>query len=454
MTADAPTRAPAGAQGAPPDPAPPAARHGRAAVVFIFVTVMLDMMALGMVAPVLPRLVAELLVGTQLSGKLAHHLPQGTVSTAAVIFGLFNTVFALMQFFFSPLIGSLSDRFGRRPLILASNIGLGLNYALMAWAPNLWWLFLGRVISGITGASFGTASAYIADVTPVDKRAGAFGLLGAAFGVGFMFGPALGGLLGEISPRLPFIVAAGFSVANALYGLIVLPESLPQALRSGFSWKRANPVGALVLLRRHPELQSMAGVLFLSNLAQVSLPSIVVLYVSHRYGWTPGAIGLTLAMVGVALAVVQIGVVGRFVGRFGNRRALVTGLIFGALGLGIAGLANTSVGFWAGIPVIALWGLSGAAGQGIMTRHVEASEQGQLQGANASLTGIAELIGPSLFSLTFAWFVRPGLPPALAGAPFILAAGLLALATFWAWIATRRESDRDQPGPGEGEPPR
>ena len=406
----------------------PAARAGRAALAFIFITVLLDMMALGMVAPVLPQLVTEYL--------------SGDTATAAAVFGLFNTVFALMQFFFSPVIGALSDRFGRRPMILISNLGLGLNYVLMAWAPNLYWLFLGRVISGVTGASFGTASAYIADTTPAEGRAHAFGMLGAAFGVGFVLGPAFGGLLGEhFGARAPFWVAAGLSLANALYGILVLPESLPKTSRTGFCWRRANPIGALILLRRHPELFALAGVIFLSNLAQVSLPSTVVLYATHRYGWSPSSLGVTLALVGVALIVVQVGVVGRFVRAFGSRAGLVTGLLFGVAGLAILGLAPTGTHLWMGIPVLALWGIAGPSGQGIMTRHVSAAEQGQLQGANASLVGIAELIGPGIFTLTFAYFVRGGQPVERSGAPFLLAAGLLAIATVWAFFATRREVD-------------
>lgn len=423
---------------------------GNAAVIFIFITVLLDMMAFGMVAPVLPRLLAQLIDAPRIEAHLQHIAPKlarrfsaDAVSTAAAVYGLFNTVFALMQFFFSPVVGALSDRFGRRPLILASNIGLGLNYALMAWAPSLGWLFFGRVVSGITGASFGIASAYIADVTEPEKRAQAFGLLGAAFGVGFVIGPALGGWLGEYSPRLPFIVAGVFSLANAAYGLFVLPESLPKAMRQGFSWKRANPVGALILLRRHPDLVALAGIIFLSNLAQVSLPSVVVLYATHRYGWTPLTIGLTLGLVGVALIVVQVAIVGRFVGRFGSRTALVTGLCFGTAGLLAAGLAPTGHLFWAGIPIIALWGLAGAAGQSLMTNHVSAAEQGQLQGANTSLTGLAELVGPAVFSLTFAWCVGNAKPIAWSGAPFLLASVLLAGAAVWAFFATRGEREPD-----------
>ena len=413
------------------------AKSGKVALAFIFVTVLLDAMALGMVAPVLPRLVAELLTGVRLSARLTRHLPGGAYSVAAVIYGLFNTVFALMQFFFSPVIGSLSDRFGRRPLILASNLGLGLNYALMAWAPTLQWLFVGRLLSGITGASLGTASAYIADVTEPSKRAGAVGPRGAAFGVGLIFGPAIGGSLGELHPRLPFLVAAVFSLVNAGYGFLVLPESLPRSLRAGFSWKRANPLGALGLLRRNPQLVRLASVAFLSNLAQVSLPTTVVLYVTHRYGWGSAQIGLTLGAVGVAVAFVQVVVLGRFVRRFGDRAAMLTGLAFGAVGLMLAGLASTGAALWASGPVLALWGLSGPAVQVLMTRQVDAAEQGRLQGANASLTGISELVGPALFSLTFAWFVRPGQPIELAGAPFVVGGAILVLAIVVAALRPR-----------------
>ncbi|MGC1303432.1 MAG: TCR/Tet family MFS transporter [Caulobacteraceae bacterium] len=424
---------------------------GRAphALMFIFITVLLDTMALGMVLPVLPNLITQLLVGHPISPGLAerlHRLPGGTASLAAVIYGLFNTVFALMQFFFSPMIGSLSDRFGRRPLILASNIGLGLNYALMFWAPNLAWLFIGRLVSGVTGASIGTASAYIADTTPPERRSQAFGRIYAAFGAGLMLGPAVGGVLGEYSTRLPFLVAAGLSLSNALYGLLVLPESLPTTQRQGFRWRHANPVGALGLLRRHPELFGLASVAFLSNLAQVSLGSLVVLYATHRYGWTSSTVGVTMAAVGVAVGFVQVVLVGRMARRFGNRVTLVTGLVFGAIGMVMAGLASGPLAFLAAVPVMALWGMSGAAVQTLMTHHVAKAEQGQLQGANASLTGISELLGPSIFTLTFAYFVSPGHPMDQAGTPFLLAGLILLGAAVWGWICTRGETDEEPEG--------
>jgi DHA1 family tetracycline resistance protein-like MFS transporter len=263
----------------------------RAAVAFIFVTLVLDVVGFGIIIPVLPKLV---------EGFMA-----GDTARAAEMYGLMGTAWALMQFLFSPLLGALSDRYGRRTVLLLSCFGLGLDYILMALAPNILWLFIGRVISGITAASFSTAGAYIADVTPPEKRAAAFGMMGAAFGLGFVLGPALGGVLGGIDPRLPFWVSAIMSLLSALYGFFVLPESLPRERRAGFSWKRANPLGSLTLLRSHHELFGLAGTLFLMNLAHVVLPSTAVLYMGYRFGWGATTIGLTLAGVGVCAMIVD-----------------------------------------------------------------------------------------------------------------------------------------------------
>jgi len=406
-------------------PAEPARRAQRApAFVFIFITVLLDMLALGMIIPVLPKLVADFL--------------GGDTARAAEIFGLFGTAWALMQFVFSPVQGALSDRFGRRPLILMSNFGLGLDYILMAMAPTLTWLFVGRVISGITSASISTAYAYIADVTPGEKRAGRFGLLGVAFGAGFVFGPALGGLAGNISPRLPFWIAAALSLTNALYGLLVLPESLPRAQRAGFAWRRANPFGAFVLLTSQPQLSGLATVSFLSNLAHASLPSISVLYMQYRYGWDQRTVGLTLAGVGLCAMIVQGGLIGRTVQRFGERTTLIMGLGFGVAGFAVFGFAPTGVMFWSGIPLLALWGFASPSALGLMSRRVSGSEQGQLQGANASLMGVANLLGPGLFTQVFALAIGAGIAWHEPGAPFLLAAGLLVLAAIVALRATSR----------------
>jgi len=392
----------------------------RAAFAFIFVTVLLDMLAIGIIIPVLPKLVVDFVGGDAAEGVR--------------IYGLFGTVWALMQFAFSPVQGALSDRFGRRPVILISNFGLSLDYVVMALAPSLNWLFLGRVISGITAASISTSYAYVADVTPADARAARFGLLGAAFGIGFVLGPALGGLAGGVDPRLPFWIAAGLSLANALYGLFVLPESLPPERRAPFG-RRANPVGALALLASQSALIGLATVNFLGNLAHAALPSIGVLYMMYRYGWNERTVGLTMAGVGLAAIVVQGSVIGPVVKRLGERRALVIGLGFGAAGFTVFGLAPTGPVFWLGIPLMALWGLANPSAQGLMSRRIGPDKQGQLQGANASLMGVANLIGPGLFTLTFAFAI--GAAKDLPGAPHLVAAVLLALAILVALRVTK-----------------
>ncbi len=399
----------------------------RAAIVFIFITVVLDMLALGMIIPVLPQLVT--------------HFLGGDTARGAEIYGLFVTTFAFVQFMASPVLGALSDRFGRRAVILLSNFGLGLDYILMAVAPTIGWLFAGRVIAGITSASIPAASAYIADVTPKEKRAAAFGMLGAAFGIGFIFGPAVGGLLGAVDPRLPFKAAAGLSLANAMYGLFVLPESLPRDRRAAFSWRRASPVGALSLLRSNPGLSGLAGVITISYLAHEVLPATFVLYAGYRYGWGAGTVGLTLAAVGVCSSIVQGGLVGPVVRRFGERRALMTGLLFGATGFAIYGLAPSGPLFWIGVPIMALWGLTAPAAQGLMTQRVGPTEQGRLQGTLHSLRGMMGMVGPGLFTLTFAAFIRSPEGFHLPGAAFLLAAALLMGALGLAARVARNETD-------------
>ncbi|MEA2830921.1 MAG: transporter, family, tetracycline resistance protein [Bradyrhizobium sp.] len=395
--------------------APQATSHvGGAAVAFIFVTILLDMFALGLIMPILPKLVESFV--------------DNDTASAARIFGLFGTAWALMQFFFSPILGALSDRFGRRPVVLLSNFGLALDYVLMALAPSLIWLFVGRVISGITSASVSTAFAYIADVTPPHRRAAVFGKIGAAFGAGFILGPALGGLLGGMDPRLPFWVAAGLSFANALYGFLILPESLPRSRRSAFRWQRANPLGSLHLLRTDRVLAGLSVVNFIAQLAHVVLPSTFVLYATYRYGWDARTVGLTLAMVGICAMAVQGAGVGPIVRRFGERSALLLGLGSGVLGFLIFGAAPSGPLFWLGIPVMALWGVAGAALQALMTQLVAPDRQGQLQGATSSVQSLSQLVGPFLFTLTFAQFIGAQAPVKLPGAPFLLASALLVLA--------------------------
>ena len=395
-----------------PIPVPPARR---AALIFIFVTVLIDILAFGLIIPVLPHLV-ERFVG-------------GDTRTAAWWVGIFGTVFAAIQFFSAPIQGALSDRYGRRPVILLSCLGLGLDFVFMALAPTLMWLFVGRVISAITSASFTTANAYIADVTPPEKRAGAFGMIGMAFGLGFIVGPMLGGWLGHFDLRWPFWAAAALALCNFLYGLLVLPESLPPERRSArFEWKQAHPVGALRLIGQYPQLYALAAVVLLSNLAHYVYPSVFVLYADYRYGWGPMAVGQVLAVVGVCSALVQGLLVRRVVPKFGEANTLVLGLLAGTMGFAAYGLAPLGWMFLAAIPVMALWGLAGPAAQALITREVGADVQGRIQGAMASLISLAGIVGPTLYTGAFAAFIGAKAPVELPGMPWYIASALLATA--------------------------
>ncbi|HVN68816.1 MAG TPA: TCR/Tet family MFS transporter [Candidatus Binatia bacterium] len=411
------------------------ARSG--ATIFIFVTVLIDMLTFGMIGPVLPKLIASF-VGND-------------YAYAAEIIGIFATAWALMQFFCSPLLGILSDRVGRRPVILISNAVTVVDYAIMAWAPNLWWLFGGRVLSGIATANMTAASAYIADVTPPEKRAAAFGMIGSAFGLGFMIGPAIGGLVGTINPRFTFWAAAGFALINTLYGLFVLPESLPRERRTPrIEWKRANPLGSLKLLRSHHELWGLAWVNFITYVAHEVFPNVWVIYCIAAFGWSTGSVGLTLTLVGAVSAINQATMVGRVVKRFGERRILLASLVVAVLGLGLLGMPNGIV-FLIGAVLISL-PMYQATSQALMTRRVGAGEQGELQGALGSLRGISMLIGPSIFTLTFAQFAGPWRSLGLLGAPWLLAALLYAVSLALAWRVTSRADDVVLPIP-EPTPP-
>jgi DHA1 family tetracycline resistance protein-like MFS transporter len=373
----------------------------KAALGFIFAVALMDVLSLGIMIPVLPNLVKE--------------FAGGDTASASLWVGLFATVWALMQFVCSPILGLLSDRYGRRPVILISIFGLGVDYLFMAMAPTLAWLFVGRVIHGVTAASFSTASAYIADVTPPEQRAKSFGLIGAAWGVGFVVGPALGGWLGEIDLRLPFYVAAALALANWLYGFLILPESLPPEKREKrFDWKKANPLGSLALLRSHRDLMGLATLMLLFHLAHYVLPAIFVLYTGHRYGWSMTEIGLMLMVTGILGIIVQAGLVGPAVKWLGERRTMLVGMAAGAVGFTIYGLAPTQEIYWTGL-------------QGLMTRRVAPHEQGQLQGANSSIAGLTGLIGPGLYTIVFAWSLRHEATQHMPGLAVLLAGGLMAL---------------------------
>jgi DHA1 family tetracycline resistance protein-like MFS transporter len=400
---------------------PPPAR--RAALAFIFVTVLIDCIAFGVVIPVLPQLIKE--------------MAGGSFVDAASWVAIISTSFAFVQFLFTPVQGALSDRYGRRPVILLSNLGLGLDFLIMALVNTLPLLLIARVVSGMTSASFSTANAYIADAVPAEKRPAAFGMMGAAFGVGFVLGPALGGLLGHIDLRLPFWVSAGLALVNFCYGFFILPESLPPERRTKhLDWKRANPVGSLLLLKRYPQVYGLALILFLGQLAHYVLNTVFVLYADYRYDWKEFQVGLVLTLVGVCNVIVQAFLIRRITPKLGPVRMVMTGLFFGALGFAVQGLASTGWVFLLSIPCLALWGMAGPATQIIATRQVDPTEQGRLQGAFASLQSFAGIFGPSLHTSVFTAAVGTYAAWHVPGAPFLVSALLLVIAMVVAWNAT------------------
>jgi len=401
-----------------------APRVRKAALAFIFITVLIDVLAFGLIIPVLPHLIEDFA-----GGDTAH---------AAYWVGIFGTVFALIQFVTAPIQGALSDRHGRRPVILLSCLGLGLDFIFMALATSLPWLLVGRIISGITSASFTTANAYIADITTPETRAKSYGMIGAAFGLGFIIGPLLGGWLGAIDLRLPFWFAAGLALLNFCYGLFVLPESLPPERRSAkFDWSHANPIGTLALLRRYPKVFGLAAVVVIANLAHYVYPSIFVLFADYQYQWGPREVGWVLAAVGVCSVIVNGLLVGRVVKRLGERRTLLLGLGCGAIGFVIYGFAEVGWVFLIGIPISALWALAAPSTQALITRQVGADVQGRIQGALMSLVSLAGIVGPALFAGSFGLFIGKHAPMHLPGAPFLIAALLLATAIAIAWRAAR-----------------
>jgi MFS transporter, DHA1 family, tetracycline resistance protein len=407
-----------------PSATPPGPGASRAAMVFIIVTVTLDFLAFGIIAPVLPNLIIR--------------FEGGDIARASDITGYFGFAWNLMQFIFLPVLGAWSDRFGRRPVILISCLGLGLDYIFMAMAPSLRWLFVGRLISGITASNISTAFAYITDISEPAARAKRFGMLGAAFGVGFVVGPAVGGLLGQYNLRAPFWAAAVLSLGNFFYGLFVLPESLGKEKRAKSAWHMANPLGSLTLLRSHPELAGLSVVVFLYYLAHQSLQSVFVLYTEYRYGWDTKSVGISLAVVGVCAAIVSGGLVGPYVKRIGERLSLVSGLFYGFLGFAGFGLAWRGWGVLAAIPFIALWGVAGPAIQSLMSQRVDATSQGKLQGAVNSLRAVTGMIGPLLFTQVFSAAILPSARMHLPGAPYYLAGVLLVVALGLAVGVTRR----------------
>ena len=378
------------------------------ALAFIFLTVLIDTIGFGIVMPVMPQLIVEL------TGQ--------PLAQATFIGGWLLTSYAVMQFICGPIMGNLSDRFGRRPVLLASLAAFAIDYALMGFAPTLAWLFLGRVLAGVAGAVYSPAWAYVADVSPPEKRAQSFGVMGAAFGVGFIVGPALGGLLGEFGPRAPFFAAAALGALNFVYGLFVLPESLPADKRRTFEWKRANPLGTLMSLRRYPAVMAIAGAVFLWQLAHQVYPSSWSFFAEIRFDWSPGEIGASLAFVGLLMAFTQAVLTGRIVKHLGEQRAVVIGLASGAASMLL--LAFSDVGWFAYVAMTAglLQFIAYPSMNAIMSKQVPPDSQGELQGGVSSLMSLTTIIGPLLMTQILGRFSGAGAPIYFPGAAFLLAA--------------------------------
>jgi MFS transporter, DHA1 family, tetracycline resistance protein len=401
----------------------------RPALGFIFVTLLIDITGLGLIIPVSPQLIME--------------LTDGTAGDASVYAGWMIFAYALMQFVCAPVMGGLSDRFGRRPVLLASLFGFGLDYIFMAFAPTIAWLFVGRIIAGVMGASFTTASAYIADISTPEKRAQNFGIIGAAFGLGFILGPVIGGFLGSFGSRIPFMVAAGFTLLNWLYGYFILPESLSIENRRKFEWRRANPIGSLRNLKKYPVILGLVASLVLLYIAAHAVQTNWAYYTTVKFGWDSRMIGISLGVVGFMFALVQGLLIRKIIPVLGQRRSVYIGLLFYTAGFILFALASQSWMMFAFTVIYCLGGIAGPALQGIISTAVPANEQGELQGALTSLASATAIIGPPLMTTTFAFFTDPSYPVYLPGAPMLLGAFLTLAATLMARASLKKEMRRE-----------
>ena len=397
---------------------------GKHALVFVVITVLLDIIGFGLILPVLPRLLVE--------------LTGDSLSQAAIDGGWLAFVYAAMQFVCAPVLGNLSDRFGRRPVLLFAVGALGVDYLVMANAPTLGWLFLGRTIAGVAGASFTPAYAYVADVSPPEKRAQSFGLISAAFGVGFILGPALGGLLGELGTRAPFFAAAGLSLVNFVYGTLVLPESLPPESRRPFEWRRANPLGTLVEMRKHPVVLGVLGALFIWMVAHQVMPATWTFYTKYRFGWSELMIGASLAVAGIVMATSQATLMRVLVPRWGERRTALTGIAVASLGYLGYGAANAPWMMFAWQVTWLLGALVMPSTNALMSHRVAKGSQGELQGAVASLYSLSSIVGPPLMTQLFGRFTAEDARVRVPGAAFF-AAALLAWVAFAIYFRATRD---------------
>ena len=398
-----------------------------AALGFIFVTLLIDITGLGIIIPVLPKLIETLI--------------HGNLSDASRYAGLLTLAYAVMQFLFAPVLGNLSDKYGRRPVLLGSLTGFGIDYLFLAFAPSIGWLFVGRAIAGITGASYTTASAYIADVSTPEKRAQNFGMIGIAFGLGFIIGPVIGGVLGKYSTQLPFLAAAGLALLNALYGFFVLPESLDEAHRRPFELRRANPIGSLKQLNKYPAVLGLATSLFLIYFAAQSVQSVWTFYTMSKFGWNEAWVGYSLGFVGLTIAAVQGGLIRVAIPKLGQERSIWVGLLFYAIGLLLFAIATKGWMMFAFMIPYALGGIAGPALQGVMTHQVPPNEQGELQGALTSLASLSAIFGPWVMTYLFYKFTKTGAPFYFPGAPFILGSVLMLLSVLLAVRSFKRNTN-------------
>jgi len=399
----------------------------QAALGFIFVTLLIDVMGFGIIIPVLPNLI--------------QHLIHGSISDAAPYAGLMALAYASMQFLFSPLIGNLSDRFGRRPVLLSSLLGFGIDYLFLAFAPTIWWLFVGRVIAGITGASFTTASAYIADISTPEKRAANFGLVGVAFGLGFIIGPVIGGILGNYNTQYPFLAAAALALLNAAYGYFILPESLSPENRRPLELKRCSPWGTLIQLRKYKAVIGLAVSLFLIYFAVQSVQSVWTFYTIQKFQWSKTLVGYSLGFVGLLVAAVQGGLIRLVIPKIGQQRSIWIGLMLYSIGLILFAFASKSWMMFAFLVPYCLGGIAGPALQGYMSNNVPANEQGELQGGLTSLASLSTIFGPPVMTWSFYYFTKPGAPFQFAGAPFFIGAILMLLSALLAIRSFKRNTN-------------
>ena len=397
----------------------------KAALGFIFVTVLIDVIGFGIIIPVMPKLITSLI--------------HGTMSDAARYGGWLLFAYAIMQFLFAPVLGNLSDRYGRRPVILFSLLGFGVDYLFQAMAPTYGWLFVGRIIAGLTGASFTTASAYIADISTNENRAKNFGLIGAAFGLGFIIGPAIGGLLGGLGTRAPFVAAAVLCLLNCLYGYFVLPESLDKENRRPFEWKRANPLGSLRQLQKYPAISELAFSFFLIYLAANAVQANWNYFTKYRFDWSDKMVGYSLALVGLLVAAVQAGLIRIVQPKLGNEKSIYVGLCFYSLGLFLFAFATQSWMMFAFLLPYCLGGIAGPALQSTIAGHVAANEQGELQGGLTSIMSITAIIGPLIMNNLFYFFTKNNAPVHFPGAPFLLGGVLMLASAVFAYHALKTE---------------